>query len=88
MNTDNIGPVSSKERYIILDTLRGFALFGICLANFPEFSLYSFLKSEVTADMSWLFAIDVMSVVIFANLDLWCKDRHYLSYSSRENGIK
>lgn len=51
MNTDNIGPVRSKERYIILDALRGLALLGICLANFPEFSLYSFLKSEAAAEM-------------------------------------
>lgn len=51
MNTDSIGPVRSKERYILLDALRGLALFGICLANFPEFSLYSFLHSEATATM-------------------------------------
>ena len=51
MSTDNIGPVRSKERYILLDALRGLALFGICLANFPEFSLYSFLKSEAAVEM-------------------------------------
>lgn len=51
MNADSIGPVRSKERYIILDALRGLALFGICLANFPEFSLYSFLHNEATAAM-------------------------------------
>lgn len=51
MNTGNIGPVRSKERYVILDALRGLALFGICLANFPEFSLYSFLKNEAAAEM-------------------------------------
>lgn len=42
MNTEKIGPVQAKERYIILDALRGVALFGICLANFSEFSLYTF----------------------------------------------
>ena len=51
-NIDNTGPVKPKERSIILDALRGLALFGICLANFPEFSLYTFLKSEVTDGMS------------------------------------
>lgn len=51
INTNNIGPVRSKERYIILDALRGLALLGICLANFPEFSLYSFLHGEATAEM-------------------------------------
>ena len=31
-----------KKRYVILDALRGFAILGICLANFPEFSLWTF----------------------------------------------
>lgn len=44
-------PVRSKERYIILDALRGFALLGICLANFPEFSLYTFLSREAASAM-------------------------------------
>ena len=58
--SDNTGPVKSTERYIILDFLRGIALLGICLANFQEFSLYSFLDKEVveafpsaTADRIW-----------------------------------
>ena len=51
-NIDNTGPVKPKERSIILDVLRGLALLGICLANFTEFSLYTFLKSEVTDGMS------------------------------------
>ena len=38
-------PVEVKKRHVILDSLRGFALLGICLANYPEFSLYSFLKT-------------------------------------------
>ena len=52
MTTDSrpsIGPVRSKERYIVLDALRGFALIGICLANFPEFGLYTFLHPEAAA---------------------------------------
>ena len=40
------GPIEGKQRHLILDALRGFALLGICLANFPEFGLYSFLESE------------------------------------------
>ncbi len=31
-----------KKRHVILDALRGFAILGICLANFPEFSLWTF----------------------------------------------
>lgn len=39
-------PVGPSERFLILDALRGFALLGICLANFPEFSFYTFLLPE------------------------------------------
>ncbi|MCC8146337.1 MAG: DUF418 domain-containing protein [Bacteroidales bacterium] len=49
--TDSIIPVTPKQRHIILDTLRGFALFGICLANFSEFSLYSFLDTDTQQAM-------------------------------------
>lgn len=45
------GPVTGRQRYIILDALRGFALLGIAIANFPEFSLWTFLSEEATAAM-------------------------------------
>ena len=48
---DRMGPVSTRERSVILDALRGLALFGICLANFPEFSLYTFQSPEVVSAM-------------------------------------
>lgn len=51
IHTDNVGPVRSGERYILLDALRGLSLFGICLANFPEFSLYTFLEEEAATGM-------------------------------------
>lgn len=44
-------PIRAKERFVVLDALRGFALLGICLANYPEFSLYSFLNAQERADM-------------------------------------
>jgi len=50
MTNDKIAEASTP-RHIILDALRGLALLGICLANFPEFSLYSFLDSSVTGAM-------------------------------------
>lgn len=34
------------KRYLILDALRGFAILGIILANFPEFSLWTFSGAE------------------------------------------
>jgi len=39
-----LGPV--KKRFVVLDALRGFALLGIILANFPEFSLWTFQTPE------------------------------------------
>lgn len=51
MNKNNLSPVKPSERYVILDALRGFALIGIILANYPEFSLYTFQPDEVAAAM-------------------------------------
>ena len=34
--------MAEKKRYVILDALRGFAILGIILANYPEFSLWTF----------------------------------------------
>lgn len=52
VSTNNeVMPVRTSERFAILDVLRGFALLGICMANFPEFSLYNFLPPEVTSGM-------------------------------------
>lgn len=44
---NNVQPVKPTERMVILDALRGFALMGIALANFPEFSLWTFLSSSI-----------------------------------------
>lgn len=41
--------MKSTERFVILDALRGFALLGIVMANFPEFSLYTFMSAEDAA---------------------------------------
>ena len=40
------GPTTAKERHVILDALRGLALLGIALANFPEFALWTFLSTD------------------------------------------
>ncbi|MDE7475467.1 MAG: DUF418 domain-containing protein [Duncaniella sp.] len=45
-------PVTGTKRHIFLDALRGFALLGVCLANYPEFSLYSFQPDEVADGMA------------------------------------
>lgn len=40
-----------KKRIEVLDALRGFALLGICLANYEELSLFSFLDVNRTANV-------------------------------------
>jgi uncharacterized protein len=50
-SSDTDSPVGTTGRYRILDALRGIALSGICLANFPEFALYTFQKPEVVEAM-------------------------------------
>lgn len=49
---EQVVPVKSSERYVILDVLRGLALLGIALANYPEFSLYTFQSPSAIAQMS------------------------------------
>ena len=45
------GPTSGIQRFVILDALRGLALLGIALANFPEFGLWTFLNEKAQAAM-------------------------------------
>jgi len=51
-NTTLSGPTMERERHQILDVLRGLALLGIALANFPEFALWTFLSDGEQAAMS------------------------------------
>ena len=45
------GPTTERERHLVLDLLRGLALMGIALANYPEFALWTFLAPEQQAAM-------------------------------------
>lgn len=69
MNTNELAPVKSSERYIILDVLRGFALLGICMANFPEFSLFTFLKPEATAALPTAAVDRVVRFLLYVFVD-------------------
>lgn len=51
INSDTPSPLATTKRYIFLDALRGIALLGICLANYPEFALYTFLSETTTQAM-------------------------------------
>lgn len=80
MKTNNCaGPVNTSNRYVVLDALRGFALMGIVLANFPEFSLWTFLSTsqqnifstaEIDTTLCWWmsFLIDGKFYTIFSIL--------------------
>ena len=46
MKNDSDTRATQKKRYVVLDALRGFAILGICLANFPEFSLWTFADAS------------------------------------------
>ncbi len=46
-----ISPVIQKERAEILDVLRGIALLGICIANYPVFAMYVFQAPQTQAAM-------------------------------------
>lgn len=45
-DTTSSGPTTARQRFDVLDALRGFALMGIALANFPEFGLWTFMSRE------------------------------------------
>lgn len=69
LSTNDISPVKTSERYVILDALRGFALLGICMANFPEFSLYTFLLPETVAAMPTAVADRITRYLLYIFVD-------------------
>lgn len=44
-------PTAGADRLVLLDALRGFALFGVLLVNLRSFSLYGFLPAAVKTDL-------------------------------------
>jgi uncharacterized protein len=52
MSVDSAYPVSASERYPFLDSLRGFALFGVLLANMATHSGYYFVSDDVKDGMA------------------------------------
>lgn len=69
LSTNDISPVKTSERFVILDALRGFALLGICMANFPEFSLYTFLLPETVAAMPTAVADRITRYLLYIFVD-------------------
>lgn len=67
--SDNTGPTGVKERFVFLDALRGFALLGIALANFPEFGLWTFLTADSQAAMPTATADRLIRFLQYALVD-------------------
>ena len=67
MIAQGLGPTTERERYLILDVLRGLALADIALANFPEFALWTFLSPEEQAAMPTAEVDQVVRFLQFAS---------------------
>ncbi len=61
----NLSPINPEARANILDVLRGFALLGIILANYPVLSLYIYQSPETINSMPT------------ASIDKWLKYFHF-----------
>ena len=68
-NDKSAAPVAAKQRHIFLDALRGFALLGVCLANYPEFSLYTFQPEEVIRSMPSAAIDDIVRFIQYLLID-------------------
>ena len=63
------GPTTERQRHVILDALRGLALMGIALANFPEFALWTFLSSEQQAAMPTAYIDEIVRFLKYLVVD-------------------
>ncbi|MCH5176587.1 MAG: DUF418 domain-containing protein [Prevotellaceae bacterium] len=64
-----LSPTTDRQRYVVLDALRGLALLGICLANFPEFGLWTFLDADSQAAMPTAAADGVVRFLQYVVVD-------------------
>lgn len=68
MNNPHL-PTQTWERAQILDALRGFSLLGIALANFPEFSLWTFLSPQAQAALPHSGADECVHFLLYMLVD-------------------
>ncbi len=77
--TGAYGPTRGAERLLVLDALRGFALFGVLLVNLRDLSLFGFLSETARAglvtarsdhwlDLAMTALVDVKAFTIFTLL--------------------
>ncbi|MGM0458947.1 MAG: DUF418 domain-containing protein [Bacteroidota bacterium] len=65
----NLNPVGKKERIHALDSLRGFAIFGIFIINIRVFSGYSFMMDDLKSSLwlaNWNATFDWLHTLFFA----------------------
>ena len=65
----NNSPEPVKKRLKVLDALRGFALLGVCLANYKELTLYAFYDVEHTTNVQGDSVDDVVNSLMYALVD-------------------
>lgn len=61
------GPV--KKRLKVLDALRGFALLGVCLANYKELTLYAFYDVEHTTNVQVSMTDQIANFLMYLLVD-------------------
>jgi uncharacterized protein len=69
-STAVLKPTTSVERIEMIDALRGFALSGVCLANFALFSFYYCLNNEQKADLPFPMINTILSYFIYFFVDM------------------
>ena len=67
--SERIAPVSKKNRIEILDVIRGFAIFGIIIANIQSWSGYKFIPFEQLATLNFYDLNDTLKYLFMFFID-------------------
>jgi uncharacterized protein len=62
-------PTTSADRIEMIDSLRGFALSGVCLANISLFSCFTYLSNEQKAELPFPTINLIISTIIYFFVD-------------------
>ena len=67
--TFTLNPTTSRERIEMIDSLRGFALAGVCLANLSLFSCFTYLSNEQKAELPFPTFNLIISTILYFFVD-------------------
>ncbi|MBN8252269.1 DUF418 domain-containing protein [Priestia flexa] len=70
-------PIKPSERIIMLDVIRGFALFGILLVNMPAFHSPNFINQLYSVDVPY----EGLDAVVYAFLQLFVQVKFFTIFS-------